>query len=340
MSAIDKCMKEVSRIVKDDPQAAWIVLDALCARENLTNLDRARAEMRYGTICRVQGKLSDARAYYAAARAILEHVMLESDHNLARRAAMEDADIERRLAILSTSEGKRNKALEHILHAMRTFTAVASKKWIARCWAVRGGIHLHFEEFGAALEWYRRALPYLHADELEGPPLAQNLYYALCRAELESGEPGTLLNELTEARLARESRCPSRAKHRRNKFTSTKMTLTDGRIRLSQAYLSILSNQYEDGLAYLKEARKVFGHHGARVEEAAVLLHMAECEIFFDKWKNIRSLAKQALKLLDKEEMPLTKKAVQLLHEAAQKERSRESRRQIKEARPLITARK
>lgn len=332
-------LASISKLTITEPEGALKRLERI-AEQALPPLERAMAEKIHGTIHRLKGDLKAARGYYASARILFEQLTLSDDIQLAREAAREDCDLERRFAALAAAEGDKHRALEHASNAARAYSLLGNKKLIARAWSMRGGVLLHFKEAEAALEWYARALPHLHDDPIEGPPLTKNLNYALRLAELPAEEIDQWFTKLTEARLGRASRAPSRAGAKRQKFASSRETLADARVRLGQAHLSMRNNQFEDALLYLGDARRVFELHSARIDEAITRLDMAECEIFFSRWDRVREHASAALKLIGGQDVPQAQEAARLLYEASLEEKERACKKALSDARPLLLGRR
>ena len=75
-----------------------------------------------------------------------------------------------------------------------------------------------------------------------------------------------------------------------------------------------------------------------RQRQAIVHLHLAECDLFFERWPKVQMRAYKVLELLEGRDVPETRQALDLLIRATIAKHGRDCRRHLKTVRPLLLA--
>lgn len=258
---------------------------------------QARALTIHGSACRSVGDLAAAERSYARAQGIYDQ--LGGDR---RELALDEADLWRRVSYLRTQQQRFAEALELGNRAIRVYSAAGEKHELGRALVAKALVERHQND-PATIATLGRALAHLDATRNPNAHFGAvyNLVFALCHFQAPPEVLETALAYLTESRLSKESRRPSRSsKHTRQRLGRARATVPDAMTRLLQGRIYILLEQHEEARPLLESARLDLHALGMPFDAAAAALELAECYLRMHeppRWGRIEKLAQEALAL-------------------------------------------
>jgi tetratricopeptide (TPR) repeat protein len=267
----------------------------------------ARALANQGSSFRVTSDLSRAEKLYKEAEGLYRSLILSLDFGYIqqRQAILDQADLERRWAYLRRDQRRFCEALDRATAAESVFLAANDLYNVGRSRSVRGTIHSERGHQEEAIPWLSSALtcfePGKHDEAIYAA--AHNLQIALTESDPSPECLEETLRQVTEGRLSRTSRRPSRTGSvSRQLMGHRRRTLPDAKARGLQGRILALLHQYPDAQRLLESAREDLIFVDASLDAAVVDVELGECYLCsiggHRRWDRIEELAKEAIELL------------------------------------------
>lgn len=234
---------------------------------------RARALAISGSSWRVLGNLPRAHEDYEEAERLYLKLQCTS-----RQLAMDEADLQRRLALLFYSEGQLERARDYSRNAIRVFQAAEARHQLGLALVALGIIELDLG-LARSVETLSRACAEIDPKvSLPGYLAAiHNLVAALAAFEPSVEMLESCLRLVAEMRLGPRSRQPSRQTRQRQRIGKRKLTLADAMSRVLLGRIHNLLGQHEDARRVLHTARADLMVLGAPASQATASVELAEC---------------------------------------------------------------
>jgi len=306
---------------------------------------RARALANRGNCHRIEGNLSGAENLYEEAVGLFRSLILDPDldHTQKRQVALDQADLDRRWAYLLRDQRRFPEALEKATASEIVFLAANDLYNVGRARLARGAIYVESGHPEEAIPHLGSALTCFEPNQHENAAYvaAHNLQIALADTEPDPERLEETLRQVTEGRLSRASRRPSRqGSVSRQLMGHRRRTLPDAKARGLQGRILAMLGQHDDGARLLESSREDLIHVGAYLDAAVVDVELGGCYLWYGstpRWDRLEELAQEALGLLAPfPNMPEALAALKLWHVAVAARSLKETRKLVERCRVLL----
>jgi tetratricopeptide (TPR) repeat protein len=227
-----------------------------------------------GSSWRAVGNLRRAETLYREAGKLLSALILSSDrdHGQRRRAVLDQGHLDRRWAYLRMEQRRFPEALDKITSAEVVFLAANDVFHVGVSQLARGVIHIERGAAEAAIPCLSRALTCIdsHSHGEAAYAASYNLHLALADTCPDPERLEETLRQVTEGRLSRTSRRPSRhGSMRRQLMGHRRRALPDAKARGLQGRILVMLAQHDDARRLLETAREDLISLGALLDAAA-----------------------------------------------------------------------